>query len=668
MPPRRRWRARAPAANDRRRPAPCTSAWARVDGPAVIREKLPVLSARTSTWALAIVALGTLAALTPSALADADTLSHLAVGRWIAAHGVPHTDPFTFPAPDAAWSNPEWLGDLVWYGLWRLGGPAALQVFKLTLLAATGWLILRAGAAFHAPSRPLLLLLLGVLPAAASTLTTRNHLHAYWLLPAFTLVVAGQARRPWLWLVLLPLGWLWGNVHGSFVLGWAVLAALVLGRSLAGEPVWWRFALPVLAAQPLLPLLGPAGASLYRQVWDHARGLAVYRALLIEWKSPLESGAWLGVLPLHALAAALVLVAPRLGRQRRWWGPLAVALLGMMMAYTSRRFLALPAVLAGAVVVCGLRESFAAWTARARGLAFLALAVVVIAYGSATVAVTRARARPDALARPHGPQGAAEFLSRFAPEGARLFNSYNDGPWLVWTTAPRIRHYLDPRNNLGSSFVVAYAGLVRAPERFDAQAASLGFTLALLDLDDALYAPLVAHLDLAADWQPVYLDGHRAVYARRTSVNQGLLDRFGYAVLRPSLSARDLTAPTGEVARLLDEDLVRLAPTAPRLRDSVQACAPILAAVRIDAVPPAAAAHAAAGLQSLLDDDTHLSGVLTGCFARTVQRLQGGNQARQLLLEVGDELVRDQTFRSVAAALDAPGDGAVPASPPGSAR
>ena len=84
-------------------------------------------------------------------LSDADGLSRLAIGQLIARTGsIPQTDPFTFSRPALYWCNPEWLGDLIWYGAYHVGGEPALVVLKIGLITIGWWLALawatRAGA------------------------------------------------------------------------------------------------------------------------------------------------------------------------------------------------------------------------------------------------------------------------------------------------------------------------------------------------------------------------------------------------------------------------------------------------------------------------------------------------------------------------------------------
>jgi hypothetical protein len=122
-------------------------------------------------------------------------------------------------------------------------------------------------------------------------------------------------------------------------------------------------------------------------------------------------------------------------------------------------------------------------------------------------------------------------MAAHAPEGARLANAFNDGPWLVWISAPRIRHYLDPRNNLGAPLLARYVNEVLPdPQRFEAEARREGITLALIRTRDPRLQRLGRYLTDAPGWRLIYWDGHHALYTR-SAPDSELSQRFGYRVL-----------------------------------------------------------------------------------------------------------------------------------------
>ena len=83
-----------------------------------------------------------LLAMTARNAVDPDLWWHLRTGQWIVDTGhVPHTDPFSFTRAGHAWVSHEWLSEVVFYELWKHGGPAALIVFS-AIITTAGFMLL----------------------------------------------------------------------------------------------------------------------------------------------------------------------------------------------------------------------------------------------------------------------------------------------------------------------------------------------------------------------------------------------------------------------------------------------------------------------------------------------------------------------------------------------
>jgi len=481
---------------------------------------MPHATARVTALAAALVAAAVVLSA-PWALTDRDSYARLAVGRLIATTGqVPATDPFTFTRPHEPWSNPEWLGDLGWFAAERAGGERAVVALALGL-AALGWALallvtVRRGA--HPPLAAALLLL--ALPAAATALTARNALHAHWLIPLVLLLLPGAGRSLGRLAGLAVIGVLWAQLHSSFVVGWLLLGAACVDQGWGDprdRPAAWRLA-GLLAASPLLALIGPQGARVYAQLLEHLTGAPIYRRVILEWRPPAEVAAGLRLLPLHLLGLlALLSFLPR--ANRRGVGALLRVGCGLALAHGSQRFVALLGVLVVPDLAGNLQRALTArWpaaAARAVRRAALALAALTAAVLVPTGWQSRRAPLPPVGERIDTPRAAAGFLAAHAPAGARLFNPYNAGAYLLWAVGPRVQLYLDPRNNLGAPLLAHYLDtLLPVPSAFDAEARHLSFDLALLELGDGRFDALGAHLRRHRDWRPVFFDGRFALYAR----------------------------------------------------------------------------------------------------------------------------------------------------------
>jgi hypothetical protein len=473
--------------------------------------------------------LGAVVLATPLERVDPDELSHLAVGRSIVlGTGLSAVDPFTFLDPARALPNPEWLGDATLFLLERHLGPAGPLALKLLALGA-GWLLALA-LARRLGASPLVaasVLALG-LPGAVVRFTLRNQIHATWLVPATALLLLRARRGGRTGLAALVaaalLGVLWANSHASFVLGELVVLALVAqevldARAPGGDPAARaravRLGVLVLLLYPLLGTASPFGAHNYGQLLDHLLGAPVYRAHLLEWQAASQVPSPLARLPL--LTFALLGAASFLPRpNRRQAFALVLILAGVGLSAASQRFLDLLPILAGPPLAANLTRLLAA--AGDRLAARLPRLALLLAAGTVATAVgwgARTDTRAPVLERPGAPVAASRFFARSAPPDARLFAPYDAGPWLLYLASSRVRLYIDPRNVNGAAALARYLRLRANPLAFEAEAARLSFTHALVDAEELGARPLRLHLAGSSRWRRVFSDPRYSAYERR---------------------------------------------------------------------------------------------------------------------------------------------------------
>jgi hypothetical protein len=211
----------------------------------------------------------------------ADGWMALLSGRVVAQHGLPSHDTLTIWAHGLDWVDQQWLGQYLLYELQHVGGlPLVLLVHAalVTLgLAGAAVLARRLGGSARSTTWVALPVLVAFWPGAA---IMRPQSFAY---PLFVAVLwlllddlRAHSRRVYL---VLPLLVLWANLHGSVIVGAALVSGyglLELAGSLWKKPRIIRVrALVLLLAPWLCMLASPYATSLphyYRTVFSGSFG------------------------------------------------------------------------------------------------------------------------------------------------------------------------------------------------------------------------------------------------------------------------------------------------------------------------------------------------------------------------------------------------------------
>jgi hypothetical protein len=227
-----------------------------------------------------------------SLLMDGDTGWHIRIGEYMLAHrAVPSHDIFSFSKPGAPWFAWEWLSD-VWFALlFRIGGLKGIVLFAGALVAAYATLIVRC--AIWRGSNALVAAAVAFLAVGGASIhfLARPHLFTLILIPACVWLIEADRRQPtaFLWL-LIPVTILWTNLHGGFVLFFILLALLVAGtavESLWGRPRWpavRRYAL-LLAASVAASFINPYGSGLHAHIIEYVRADWI-RDMVQEFQAP----------------------------------------------------------------------------------------------------------------------------------------------------------------------------------------------------------------------------------------------------------------------------------------------------------------------------------------------------------------------------------------------
>jgi hypothetical protein len=165
-----------------------------------------------------------------------DTYTALAAGRQIASSGLPQHDTLTVSAHGHRWIDQQWLAHLTFFEAWRLGGYALVGALSAVAVAIAFALLFRLLVQRHVPALGAFVAVGLAFTVADLNLETRPQSFGYPLFLALLwILLKAQSRKRadrrllWCWPILT----LWGNLHGSVLLGLAACGSFALIQGLA---------------------------------------------------------------------------------------------------------------------------------------------------------------------------------------------------------------------------------------------------------------------------------------------------------------------------------------------------------------------------------------------------------------------------------------------------
>ena len=467
-------------------------------------------------------------------LMDGDTGWHIRTGEYILAHhAVPTQDLFSFSKAGQPWFAWEWLTDVLFAGLFRIGGLKAIVLFAGVMIGAYATVLLRYAVWRGANGLLAACLCLFAVGGSSMHFLARPHLFTLLLLPACLWLVEADRRKntPWLWL-LVPITLLWTNLHGGFLIFIACLALLVGGsavEAMLGRPRWpavQRYSW-LLAACSAVTLLNPFGIGLHVHILAYLRADWI-KDLVQEFQAPTFRNE--GQFQFEALlVAGLVLTGVLLRRQR-----VTEALWLLFLAHSSLisvRHAPLYAAVAAPLIAS---ELSAWWKSQAaerkkssivsilhqlgedltpnfrRTSVWPAVAIVALVFVDAPIRWPRdfpSEAFPIAMVHEN-----TKVL-----ESGRLLTTDQWGDYIIYSFYPRQKVFIDGRSDFyGESLGTEYLHLLQGAYDWRVILDRWGFDVALLPVQ----WPLVQILKLDPSWQVIKDDSHSILFRRLRQQSQ----------------------------------------------------------------------------------------------------------------------------------------------------
>ena len=448
---------------------------------------------------------------------DTDIWFLLNGGRYVLAHGIPHTEPFTLHE-GMHFVMQQWAAGVVFWTVYRTAGRIGLILLVLAVFAAILTVLWKL--CMLVSGNPPVSFACTLLPSAVLSLymVTRPQIFSALLLAlelyALEQYFASGRRR---WLCLLPaLSVLLVNLHASM---WPMLFVLLLPYWLDSVPFrlgrlqgqgCGRGALAAAtaaaAAAGLLNPYGFEGMTYLLRSYGHPE-----ISLLVNEMEPTTVTSFIGCLLFAVLLAAAAVLCLHRGVMRLRW---LLLLLGtaflMLSSLRSGVFflLCVPFCLAGYLRDVRPVQTAPAAPRRQRLRRVLAGALCAALAALGVLQATNAPTTPAAA------DAAAWLLANSDPAQVRLFVGYNDGAYLEYLG---FRCYIDARaevfvreNNGVGDIMEEYVHLRRGQLDTAAFLQKYAFTHLLVTQQEALYYQLPA----MPEYQKVYEDDYCALYVR----------------------------------------------------------------------------------------------------------------------------------------------------------
>ena len=509
---------------------------------------------------------GALAGLRP--VIDPDTGWQLASGRYIAQHRrIPSTDVLSYTAHDREWIYPP-LAELVLYGLYALGGFAALSWLNSAACAATVAIALSAESGLAA-----ILLAILAIPRIADRTAPRADLFTTLLFAALLATLWRHFRGRYAPLWLIPLLMLiWVNAHPGFVAGLALLAGYAILELLefafaerrpaaAGR---LRRAAPWLLAALPATLCNPWGWNIYTTVSRQEQAQSLHENLIAEWKhTPISfetlsqaldwrnaNSSYWWLLAAAAIAAVVALKRKQLGaaalllafgylslRYLRFQGLFAIVAIVVAAPYFSGWFKPDRSTRPAAVKARAKREPGEPVAARSwPTIAFLGVCALLVAIRAYDLVSERAYISTGESAMFGSglssvyPERAAEFVLREKLPG-NIFHEYSMGGYFAFRLGPRYPDYIDGRAIPFGDVIFEQGKVMRQlPDSAAWQQEADQWDINTLTFSVArhwgLQSTQVQQFCASQAWKPVYLDEEGAVFVRNRPENAALINRL----------------------------------------------------------------------------------------------------------------------------------------------
>src|SRR5436190_2746690 len=424
---------------------------------------------------------------------DSDTGWHILNGENILSTGtLPRVDTFSYTHGGQPWLAWEWMSDALLGAAHRLAGLSGVALLAAFVIALTAWsaarLSLSLGGNLFFTAAAMVLLL----QTTSIHWLARPHVFS-WLFALVFLACAEHKR----FLYALPVvACLWANMHGSFLLGPAILFA-------------YGFFGPSLLAL-LATFINPYGWHLHEHIFTYLQSdylmdhIAEFRSFSFH-----SAGAW----SVELLLLISVLGTLAFLKQRRF-GPALLAFGLLHASLYSARHLPTTAVILLPLGVAALTREARSWPSLRQMLEYsdrvriidqkiwgMVPMILIVAFAIV------ARDRDLNFDAAKFPVRAANFI----PSAGRVFTKDQWGGYLIYRFGGQRKVFIDGRSDFyGQGLLQTYAEVADVKPGWPTALQPSDVRVVLIPVDHAL----ASALQLSPEWKRVYTDSMATIFER----------------------------------------------------------------------------------------------------------------------------------------------------------
>jgi hypothetical protein len=458
-------------------------------------------------------------------ISDADFWFHLKTGQYVFQNGaVPHTELFSFTFKGTPWVAHGWLAGTFFYGIYSTLGPYAL-IFIFAVLASLAFWIVLKDSQTHIFIRAFAMLLgiwavipnIGVRPRVFTLLLSAIFLH---MLRNYARHGAGRS----IWL-LVPLTVLWANLHGGYIIGWALIVLTMIGiflDALAGgekvRTVWPRVRTLglVFVGTLFAAVVNPYGMRIYEPP-VRALSSSIYARVVIDWMSPnFHQTELTPLLLLIMLSIAVFALSPKKVKPSE----LLLFIATLYATLKTQRNMLIFALIAAPLFARYFQHwlnstSFSTLLVGPRISIQRPKVIILGLLMLLPLPVFAARLRATAYAPPQQqrmkvPIKAVEYIRQNQVTGNTFTLPSIWGGYVIWEL-PSNPVYIDGRDVYPEQFVDDYVEMVRGRIDWQGPFDSYGVNVVLIDPG----SPFARQLEKSGNWERLYQDEMSAVFKRR---------------------------------------------------------------------------------------------------------------------------------------------------------